>query len=188
MAPIWLPLATAFIAALSALAGVILNSYLTRRDKALELSFRAAQESKNFLVARGEELYLQIDEMDNYVAANCRLIHNFCNGHVTFDDFRRIRRDSWEDRQKFSLSRIKLSVRSFFPELQPLHDELAENLLHLSTIDRVLMDAREHKPKLLYRVSADTVRLQKLVMNTGEQLREALSMHLAETFRSKTHF
>ena len=185
MAPIWLPLATALIAALSALGGVILNSYLSRRDKALELAFRATQESKDFLISRGEDLYVHLDEMDGYVAAHCRLIQKFCNAHMSFDDYRRLRRESWADREKFSVSRIKLLVRSFFPALVPLHEELAENLARLNEIDRALMDEKDHDARLLHRANADAIRLQKLVATGGERLRAALAQQLNDAFRSK---
>ena len=186
MTPFWLPLATALIAAFSALTGVILNSYLSRRDKALEHSFRAVQESKDFLISRGEDLYVHLDEMDNFVAAHCRLIQRFCNSRISFEDYQRMRRESWEDREKFSLARVNLSVKAFFPELITIYSELADNLRGLNEIDRALMDVNEHSATLLYSANADANRLVGLIASTGKELREALATHLSETFRSKT--
>jgi hypothetical protein len=186
MAPFWLPIITALIASTSALAGVMLNNYLARKDKRLELSFRAGQEAKDFLISRGEELYVHLDQMDAYVAGHCRLIQSFCASAITFDEFRSARRDSLGDRERFSVSRIKLSIRSFFPSLAPVYNELAENLGRIDIIDHALLEARQHDASLLVRANADAIRLQRLVTTKGEQLRDALAGLLASTFAARS--
>jgi hypothetical protein len=185
MVSVWVPITTAAVAATSALAGVILNSWLTRKDRALELEFKARQESKDFLIARGEDLYIHLDQMDTYVADHCRLLQAFCRSDIDFEEFRSARRESLVDREKFSVSRIKLSIRSFFPSLIPIYDGLAENLSRINILDRALMDAPEHDGTLLYRANSDAIRLQNLVATKGEELRTALAALLSDTFASR---
>jgi len=186
MAPLWLPIVTALIAALSALAGVLLNSYLARRDLAVERLWKARQESKDFLLARGEDLYVHLDQLDAHVERHCWLIQAFCGGTLSFHEYGDRRRAALEERDKFSVAKIKLTVRAFFPGLTDLYEELADNLERVDTLDRALADAREHDAKLLYRANADAIRLQKLVADQGEQLRGRLVKLLSEIFISRS--
>jgi hypothetical protein len=185
MSPAWLPIFTALIAAISALSGVLLTSYLSRKDRQAERSFKASQEARDFLIARGEDLYVHLDQMDNFVADHCRTILAFCGSRIDFDEFCKARDQSPADRDKFSVSRIKLSLRSFFPALVPAYDDLTENVARIEMIDRALLATDRHDASLLYKANSDAVRLQTLVTTKGEELREALAALLASTFAAR---
>lgn len=186
MSPFWLPILTGLIAASSALAGVLLNNYLARRDRLLEHRLRAKQESKEFLISRGEDLYVQLDLMDDYVSAHCRLIQALCSSRIDREQFKLIRRESFQDREKFSVAKIKLNVRTFFPALVADYEDIAENLARIDIIDRALLDASDLDASLLVRANADSVRLQKLIATKGEEVRIRLSHLLSDIFGSLT--
>jgi hypothetical protein len=185
LAPVWLPIITGLIAAGSALSGVILNNILARRDRILQHSLSTARENKDFLISRGEDLYVQLDLLDEYVSTHCRLIQALCSSRIEIEEFRRIRNASLDDRDKFSVAKIKLNVRSFFPALAADYEDIAENLSRINTIDRALMDAGKPDATLLVKANADSIRLQKLIATNGEQLRVKLSASLSEIFASR---
>jgi hypothetical protein len=185
MSSAWLPLFTALIAACSALSAVFLTNYLGRKDRQAEREFKASQDARDFLIARGEDLYVHLDQMDAYVAEHCRTILAFCGSRIDFDAFRAAREGTLADRDKFSVSRIKLSLRSFFPALVPAFDDLTENLARIDMLDRALLETDRHDASLLYRANSDAVRLQDLVTTRGEELREALAKLLADLFAAR---
>ena len=185
MAPLWLSLLTALIAAASALAGAILNNYLSGKEKQIERSIRARGEASDFLINRGEELYLHLDHVDNYISAHNELIQLYCHGRLSFDEFRSLREEELRRFERLRISKSKLIVRAFFKNLMPSYTSLAENLTRLNTLDKALMDAEERAAQLLYRVSADAARLQKLVVEEGDRMRDELAQTLADIFVSR---
>jgi len=188
LTPFWLPILTGVIAAISALAGVILNNYLARRDRILEHGLRAKQDAREFLINKGEELYIQLDLLDEYVSAHCRLIQSLCSSRIDRERYKLIRRESFGDREKFSVAKVKLNVRSFFPALIADYEDIAENLSRLDTIDRAIMDAPKLDAVLLVSANADSIRLQKLIATKGEQVRVRLSGMLSDIFGSLADF
>lgn len=183
--PVWLSLVSGLIAAVSALAGALLNNHLGQKEQARQQAFRIAQETRDFLIARGEYLYVQLDRLDSYVEQHCRLIQALCRSDIELETFRELRRERATERETFSVARIKLNVRSFFPALGPDYEELAENLARIDTLDNALFDARALDAALLVKANADAIRLQKLVETKGEELRAKLADHLAITFASR---
>ena len=182
MTPLWLPIVTGLIAACSALAGVILNNHLARRDRLLEHSLRAAQQARDFLIDKGEDLYVHLDMLDSYVSEHCRHIQALCSSEIDRDAFLALRREGLDARDKFSVARIRLSIRSFFPALIADYADLAENLARIDVLDRALLHPREPDASLFVKANADSLRLEKLVATRGEQLRAKLEAVLADVF------
>ena len=183
--PYWLPLLTAFIAAGSALAGTILSNYLARKDKRLEREWRSRQEAADFLISRGEELYVHLDRIESYIVDHSQLIELFCHGRLKLDDFKVSRANVRRDLEAAALSRVKLNVRAFFPKLLPQYTELLTNLSRLDIIDQALIEGDESKAGLLYRISHDASRLKESVIASGEQLRDDLAHELAAAFTAR---
>ena len=177
---------TALIAAASALAGAILTNYLTRKDRQAEREHRGRQEAADFLIGRGEDLYVHLDRIEAYIVRHTDLIALYCNGRLQFDEFKLARGQAQQDLEQAAMSRVKLNVRAFFPKLLPLHEEMVTNLSRLETIDQALIQGNERKADLLYRVYQDTLRLRDTAVQTGEQLRSELAQDLAAAFAARS--
>jgi hypothetical protein len=181
----WLSIVSGLIAAVSALAGALLSNYLGQKERAQQQAFRIAQETRDFLIARGEYLYVELDRIDRYVEDHCRLIQALCRSEIRRDAFRDLRRDRLDERGKFNVARVKLNVRAFFPALREDYEALAENIWRIDTLDEALLDAETLDAALLFKANADSIRLQTLVATSGEDLRAKLAQLLAETFASR---
>jgi hypothetical protein len=181
----WLSIVSGLIAAVSALAGALLSNYLGQKERAQQQAFRIAQETRDFLIARGEYLYVELDRIDRYVEDHCRLIQALCRSEIRRDAFRDLRRDRLDERGKFNVARVKLNVRAFFPALREDYEALAENIWRIDTLDEALLDAETLDAALLFKANADSIRLQTLVATSGEELRAKLAQLLAETFASR---
>ncbi|HEX7930406.1 MAG TPA: hypothetical protein VF470_05825 [Sphingomicrobium sp.] len=179
----FIPIMTAVIAATSALSGAILSNMLSRRDRAAERAIRARQDAQTHLLSRGEDLFLYLAKLDRYVADHVDIIEQFCHGHIDRQSFQALRSEVIDDFEELELGRIHLSVSVFFPDLLPLYLESMTNLNALKTIDGVLFGSAEPSSSVVYRISADAVRLRKVSRSNAERFREAVSGILRETFQ-----
>lgn len=186
MASSLVPVLTALIAALSVLAGAFLNHRLAAREGKLERAIRARQEALDFRLARGEQLYLWLDHIRAYAARHASLIQLHCHGRSDMDRFRLDRADALALLDQAELARVELTVLAFFPQLAGLHAELIANLGRLRILDEVLLGSQPGKADLHLKLSKDAGRLERIVKETGDRLRDELVRDLSGLFSSRS--
>ena len=172
---------TSLIAASAALLGVLVSGWLSRQQRRQQQDEEDRRAARLFLFARGEELYLHLDTLGRALDRHISAIERYCDGGLDHAGYADARTLAVAGRNEDALARLHLTVRAFFPDLQPPYAELLTLLAGLDTIDRVVTGSAAPAAALLYRISADTSRLRKALDVTLQQLREALVAHVART-------
>lgn len=169
----------AVTAAGAALLGALTTGWLSLRERQFEARQSREAERREFLVARGEALFIHLTELDRHLIRRVDLIERLCHARIEREAYLAERAAAIAGFDEAGLARTDLSVRAFFPGLHPDLAALEQLFAALDTIDGVAAAREAPSGSVLYRISADAARLRREAAATSERLRGLLVGELA---------